>query len=152
MTTGATSHNLKGTTKKTRTSSNSQAFNTQYGSTGVNNNFTSSKYISHQPMPSAATASLVAPSANQAPIVMVMHPSKQTQIQNILMNFYQNTNSRANHHNYDHRVYPTKVSQGGPSSTSNKQASIVGTKPNGTKQHIMVSTDGGLKLSAAPAS
>lgn len=101
-------------------------------------------------MPSAATASLVAPPSNPPPIVMVMHPSKQTQIQNILMNFYQNTNSRAHHHNYDHRVYPTKVSQG-PQSASNKQASIVGTKPNGTKQHIMVSTDGGLKLSAAPA-
>jgi hypothetical protein len=75
------------------------------------------------------------------------------------MNFYQNTNSRAHHSNYDHRVYPTKVSQGGgggPSSTSNKQSSILGTKPNGTKQHILVNNNsdvvGGLKLStAAPA-
>jgi len=86
-------------------------------------------------MPSTATANLVGQQSNAAPIVMVMHPSKQTQIQNILMNFYQNTNSRAHHSNYDHRVYPTKVSQGGggPSSTSNKQSSILGTKPNGTK-------------------
>ena len=61
----------------------------------------------HQPQPSAA---MVAPSGTQ-PIVMVMNPSKQTQIQNILMNFYQNTNSRAvNHHHYDYRVYPTRVS------------------------------------------
>ena len=71
------------------------------------------------------------------------------------MNFYQNTNSRAHHSNYDHRVYPTKVSQGGggPSSTSNKQSSILGTKPNGTKQHILVNNNsdvvGGLKLSTA---
>ena len=36
--------------------------------------------------------------------------------------------------------------------TQNKQSSIVGTKPNGTKQHILVNTDGGIKLStAAPA-
>ena len=66
------------------------------------------------------------------------------------MNFYQNTNSRAHHSNYDHRVYPTKVSQGGggPSSTSNKQSSILG-----TKQHILVNNNsdvvGGLKLSTA---
>jgi hypothetical protein len=51
------------------------------------------------------------------------------------MNFYQNTNSRTNHHHHDQRVYPTKVSN-----KHSTGASIVGTKPNGTKQHILVTT------------
>lgn len=42
------------------------------------------------------------------------------------MNFYQNTNSRANHHYVDHRVYPTKVSNKNASSTN--ATSLIGAK------------------------